>query len=312
MNDASNIFNKIKFIRKTIEYLKKVYIGTSALPLYNVIVLFFLKIERDEIQSKAGAVAFNFLMAIFPSIIFIFTLIPYFPIENFTDKVFIFLGEIVPADIYDVSYLTISDILSKPRGGLLSFGFVFAIIMASNGMLSLMNAFNRCYHNIGRINIIRHRITATGLTILVGILFLLIIVMLIAGKVILDALVQYDILNNKPIYFIINVSRYVAGIIIYFSTIAIIYKYGPSVPSRWKFISAGSTFASLSSMLVSYGFSIYIENFNNYNKLYGSIGALIALMIWLYVISFVLLLGFQINASIDEVKDNKPKFVGLK
>jgi membrane protein len=276
------------------------------LSLYRFIKIFVHNVQEDEIMDRANGVAFNFILAIFPTIIFLFTLIPYitpyFP-EITTTNIMDFLGELMPATMYDVIAGTVLDIVNNQRGGLLTFGFVFAMYLATNGMMALMRAFNACYRTVEKRNFFRMRITATGLTLMMSLSLFLAIILLIVGQLVInyitDNIHEFSSLNldSYSIYLLFAL-RFGVLLLVFFIAISFIYYFGPGVHYNWNFFSIGSLLAAFACLGISYGFSYYITNFGTYNKVYGSIGALIALMAWIQLLTMVLLLGYEVNASL--------------
>lgn len=276
------------------------------LSLYKFLKIFIFNINEDEIMDRANGVAYNFILAVFPAIIFLFTLIPYishyFP-EITTQTIMEFLEEVTPTNMYTAASSTILDIISIHRGGLLTFGFVFTIYLSTNGMMALMRAFNACYRTVERRNWLRMRLTATLLTLMLAIVLLSAIAMLIAGQFSLNYVTTHlekfsEVnLDKYTIYFLFAL-RFIIIFIVFFIAISFVYYFGPAVHYNWSFFSIGSLIATLSVLGISYGFSYYITNFGSYNKVYGSIGALIALMAWVQLITVILLFGYEINASL--------------
>lgn len=310
------IKNKLGRSRKYLKFLvflRNVQIKRKDVSLYDVIIVLIDKVRKDEIFERANSVAFNFTLAIFPTIIFLFTLIPYIPYPPALDvKILRFLQDVMPYSMYEAAASTIEDIVSKPRGGLLSFGFVLALYLATNGMSSLMQAFNRCYRTVERRGFLKTRLIATILTFTLALVVFLAILLLIVGQFFITAMEQYGFMEESVVYLIILL-RFVVIFIIFLTGISSIYYLAPAVHDRWRFFSFGSIIATLLSIGVSYGFSFYINNFGTYNKVYGSIGALIAIMIWLFILSVVLLIGFEINASVDTAtKLNLDKKINAK
>jgi membrane protein len=277
--------------------------------LYKIIKLFIRDLMQNEILIRANGVAFSFILAIFPAIIFLFTLIPYvtqyIPEVN-TESIMAFLTEMMPASMYDVISSTVRDIISNQRGGLLTFGFIFSLYLATNGMMSLMNAFNACYKTNDRRGGLKMRMVATGLTINLAIVLMLAIVLLIVGQFALDYvlanLTKVDWLEgiDKFTVYMIFVLRFIVIFVVFFLAVSTIYYFGPAIHYNWRFFSIGSFLATLLILGVSYGFSYYVTNFGTYNKVYGSIGVLIALMVWVQLVTVVLLVGYEINASIHD------------
>ena len=276
------------------------------LSLYRFAKIFLHNLQKDELMSRANSVAYNFMLAIFPAIIFLFTLTPYvaryFPEVN-RQSIMDFMGTMLPPSMYEVVSSTILDIVSNQRGGLLTFGFLFALYLSTNGMMALMRAFNACYQTVERRSAIRMRITATGLTFMLASVLILAVILLVVGQIVIDYTTQnltafsnFDF-NNYTIYLILAL-RFIVIFIVFFIAISFIYYFGPAVHYNWDFFSIGSLLATLGTLGISYGFSYYITHFGTYNKVYGSIGVLLALMVWVQFITVILLFGYEINASI--------------
>lgn len=276
------------------------------LSFYSFLKIFTHNIGEDEIMDRANGVSYNFILAIFPTIIFLFTLIPYistyFP-DVTTASIMEFLGELMPPSMYDVVSSTIMDILDNQRGGLLTFGFVFALYLATNGMMALMRSFNACYRTTEKRSAIKMRFIAIGLTVMLAFVLSLAVILLVVGQVAINYLTEHISefsnlsLDDYTLYFILML-RFLVIFIVFFFTVSSIYYFGPAVHYNWSFFSVGSLLATLAGLGISYGFSYYVTNFGSYNKVYGSIGALIALMVWIQLLTVVLLYGYEINASL--------------
>lgn len=274
--------------------------------LYKIAKLFTRNLLQDEIVGRANGVAFNFILAIFPAIIFLFTLIPY--VSNYipevnTQSIMAFLEQMLPASMYDVISATVFDIISNQRGGLLTFGFLFSFYLATNGMMALMGAFNACYKTDDRRGAFKMRLIATGLTINLAFVLFLAIILLVVGQLILNYLLsnlsEFEWMSDVNVYTLFFL-RFVVIFIVFFLAVSTVYYFGPAIHYNWRFFSIGSFLATLFILVISYGFSFYITHFGTYNKIYGSIGVLIALMIWIQLITIVLLVGYELNASIHD------------
>ena len=298
---------QIPAARTSRKWMKKIkFRKHDNLSLYRFLKIFFHNIHEDEIFDRANSVAFNFVLAIFPLVIFLFTLIPYitpyFPEVN-QYSIMQFLGDMMPAVMYRSISSTILDIVSNQRGGLLTFGFLFSFYLAANGMFSLMRAFNACYLTVERRSVWRMRITSSGLTLMLAVALVFAIVLIFVGQFVLNYATSNIVevsklgLDQYTISFLVFL-RFVVIFIVFFLAISFIYYFGPSIHYNWKFFSIGSFLATLACLGISFGFSYYISNFATYNKVYGSIGALIALMVWIQLLTTVLLFGFEINASL--------------
>ena len=304
-NKILNLIFKNKLYLQLVAFLQKIKIGKEKIGLYDAIVIFLSKMSNDEILDRANGVAFSFTMAIFPAIIFLFTLTPY--IQNFipdltNDEIIGFLENILPANLYSTAETTIHDIISKQRGGLLSFGFIMTLILSTNGMASLMGAFNACYKTIETRGFFSVRLTAPGLIFILSISFISSIALLIVGQQLLTDSEIRSVVNDTISVDILFILRFIFLYIIFQFAISSIYYFAPAIHEKWHFLSVGSVFSTLAIILASFGFSYYVNNFGNYNKLYGSIGVLLVFMLWLFIISLILLVGFEMNAAIDKAK----------
>ncbi len=277
--------------------------------LYGVIRIFIQKISEDEIIDRANAVAFNFTVAIFPGIIFLFTLIPFihhFIPEVSQENIMEFISNFMTPDMYGTVYNTVEDIVENARGGLLTFGGLFTLYLATNGMLSLMRAFNACYHTQEKRGYFKMRLVALNLTIMFTVILMMATLLLVVGNLLLNNINSIEWINLENYNFaLLFILRFLIIFAFFFFGISFIYYFGPSVHYNWKFFSVGSTVATLLCMAAMYIFSFYIENFASYNRLYGSLGVLIALMIFIEILSIIILVGYEINASIHKARHVK-------
>lgn len=293
---------RFRLYHKFTDFLKSVKLKKSGVSFYEIGEFFVDELKNDNLIERSNNVAFNFTLAIFPAVIFLFTLIPYFPIDNLSYHIMSFLRDLMPESVYQESISTIDDILSRPRGDLLSFGFVLALYLATNGTLALMRAFNRTYQTSENRGFIKIRLIAVSLTFIMAISLVLCILFLIVGQQVINFLIENGILQADYLYYLILATRFTIIFVFFQLTISLIYFIAPSVKERWHFFSPGSVLATIACLGTSFLFSFYINNFGTYNKLYGSIGALIAIMIWFSIMSLVLLIGFELNVSIERAK----------
>lgn len=288
-----------------IEWTKVVVLpGFGSLPLYTVASFFFQEIAREAIINKASSLAYNFMLAIFPAIIFVFTLIPYIPINNFQEQLLDFVELILPNNAYLAVESTLLDIVKNQNSGLLSVGFLLATFFSTNGMSTLMLAFNKASLVTESRSWGKQRLVAIALTLVTIIALVLGMSFYTAASYFLSYLQMNLEFHNDFWLFLINSTRWIILFSIYFITVSILYKFGPASTRKWKFFSPGATLATLLAILTFSLFTYYINNFGAYNKLYGSIGTLIVIMIWMYLNSLILLVGFELNASITLSKQN--------
>ncbi len=313
MNWLHRILLRTKPYRRFIEWTKSVILpGFGMLPLYSVLVNFINEFLYGPLLNKASSLAYNFMLALFPGTIFLFTLIPYIRIRNFQAQLLQILASILPTNAYLAFQTTIEDIIKNQNGKLLSLGFITALYFATNGVSNLMRAFNSSSLIIEKRSWLKRRMIAMALTVVISISLLIAIVIMIAGQGLIGLLQSHLLSNSHFWIYLILLSRWVIIVIIFFVTVSLLYRYGPAHKLKWNFLNPGSILATGLAVLTSLGFTYYINNFSSYNKLYGSIGTLIVVMIWLYLNSLILLIGFELNASIDlskrSIKIIKPRF----
>lgn len=287
--------------------------GFSPLPLYTVATFFFREIGKEALVNKASSLAYNFMLAIFPGIIFLFTLIPYIPKRiGFQEGLMSLLALVLPTNAFDALETTIDNIVNIQNGSLLSIGFFLSMFFATNGVHNLMIAFNKSSLIVETRSLLKRRLVALILTMVMILSMIVCIAAMTLGVIAINYLkkeMNYE--GNLTIY-VIQFTQWALLGVLYFINVSILYRYGPAHAKKWKFFSAGSWLATILAFLTIWGFSFYINNFSAYNKLYGSIGTLMVIMIWLYLNSLILLIGFELNASVDlskrSVKIIRPRF----
>lgn len=250
---------------------------------------------------RAGSVSFSLFMSIFPALIFFFSMIPYIPIEGFQDKIFDVLHKVLPTSAYAATQEIIIDILKKKRGDLLSITFFSTLIFATNGVLSLISSFSFSYHKSDFKNFFQQYLSAFLLTLVLSFLVILSLILVSMGENFLSYLVVKNYLPQKSIFFI-QFGRILALLLFIQVAISLIYNYGALKKSNWNFISSGSVLATLLIVFSSILFGFYVDNFSQYNKLYGSIGTVLIIMLWIYVNAIGIIVGFELNMSILKAK----------
>jgi membrane protein len=272
--------------------------GFEGQSLYVVSKFFIKSMVNGSVNMRATSLAFSFFLALFPSIIFLFTLIPYIPIDNFQDQLFNLLQSVMPKSAFEAAEETITDIIEKPRSGLLSFGFITALYFSTNGFNAMINAFNETYHTIETRHPLWQRLISLLMVFVTVSMITLAITLIVVSEIGLSKLIRED----KTLYYLLLFGKWTVLLILCFCLISFNYYIGPKRKKGWRFFSAGSMFATILIAGASFAFAYYVNNFGEYNKLYGSIGTLIVIMLWIYINSLILLLGFDLNASIHSAK----------
>ncbi|MDK2909306.1 MAG: rane protein [Bacteroidales bacterium] len=282
-----------------------VFPGFDGMPIYDVGLFFINGLLKGNISNRASAISYNFLMAIFPTIIVVFTLIPFIPVPNFQNMLLDLIAQFVPAQAWETVRTTVEDIITRPRGGLLSVGFLLTLYFSTNGVQSLADAFNASAHEIEVRPWWKQRLVDLLIVILLFILITLSLILLNLGNITFAFLQEYHILSSRITFYMLQVLRWVVLLILLFLGNSLLYFLLPARRNRFRFFSAGSTLSTLLILATSYGFNIYVNNFSKYNVLYGSIGTLLMLMFWIWINATILLIGFELNASIHRARQEK-------
>lgn len=281
----------------------------DGVPLYDVALFFWRSIVDGSITTRASAIAFSFFIAIFPFMIFLVTLIPYIPIENFQNELLTLIQDLLPPDTYKAIYDTLIDLM-RPRGDLSIFGFIAALIFSTNGLASMMSAFDATVNSIYRRTWISQRITAIIMLLVLSVLLTLAIALLTGGQTFIQYLQTQNILQDHFTVYMLTFGKWIIILGLFFFAYSFLFYIAPAKKMKWRFISIGGTVSTVLSIFTIVGFTFYINNFGQYNKLYGSIGTLLIVLLLIYVMSLILLIGFELNASIYSVHaQNKEDFL---
>ncbi|MBT3208498.1 MAG: YihY/virulence factor BrkB family protein [Bacteroidetes bacterium] len=293
-------------IHRIIRFIQRITLpGFDRVPIFDVGVFFVKGLVNGSLTTRASAVAFSFFLAIFPAIIFFFTLIPYIPINNFQQELLMLLESILPQNAYLAFKETLTDIVTKQRGGLLSFGVIAALIFSTNGISSMIDAFNASHHEIETRTWIAQRLISIVLVLILSLLITTAIILIVFSQTAMTYLVEQNILELNFTFYLLSIGKWLIIVALFFFAISFLYYFAPAKKRKWRFISAGSTLATILTIIVSFLFSFYINNFGQYNKLYGSIGTLLVILLWFYINAIILLTGFELNASIKNASIQK-------
>jgi len=294
------------------ERSKKIFIpGFHGLALYEVFIFFIQQIQREGLNVRAAAIAFNVIMAIPAASIFLFTLAPYIPgAKNLHAELLRVILDITPnADARKFVTTFLDDFFNKPKAGLLSIGFVLAMFYASNAMMGIIRSFDRSLVIKMETNFIKKRLRAIKLTVIMVVLILATTLVSAGQGMLFNKIMEWLHIKNLTLRQLIQSLRWIIVVLLFLSSIAFIYKFAPSINKRWKLLSPGAVFATALMILATYLFSVWAQNFSNYNKFYGSIGTVLMLMMLIFINSLVLLIGYELNVSITILKYEAEKRV---
>lgn len=295
--------------------LKKIHFGSQSKNLYDVLRIFIQQLKKDDINERAGSMAFSYTIALFPLLLFLLNLVPYlqdfFPLVT-TPNILSFVQGIMPWDVYLSIESTLLDIVSKPRQSLLSLGFFFALFASTQGVVSMMNSFNSVYKTKENRGWLASRGIAVAIVLVLVVTILAASSVMIIGSFLITELRETNLFSSGFMIFLFTTLKFLILLSVFFLTSAFIFRLAPAIHDKWHFFSTGAQLAGFLITLSFYGFIFYLENFASYNKLYGSIGTIIALMLWLYLTSVIVLVCFEVNVSFDLAEEKQRNRDNLK
>jgi membrane protein len=300
--------DKIPVINLLVRFLKEIKLpGFEGLSIYDLLELYTIGIVRGTLTTRASAIAFSFFMAIFPFLLFVLIVIPYIPIDDFRSEFISFLNSTLPPNTSEFFDENIYESINTGRGGLISSVFLLSIILMANGVSSVFSGFETSYHEQLIRNVFKQYLYSLGVAIILA--FLVIITVAVFGyfeiyiiQPLFDRMSEQGLTKQDSNVLWVLIAKYLFLVIMIYLATATLYYFGTMEGKKSKFFSVGALLTTLLVMLTSYLFGIYITNFSQYNELYGSIGALLILMFYLWLNSNVLLLGYELNASLIRLR----------
>ncbi|HMP32307.1 MAG TPA: YihY/virulence factor BrkB family protein, partial [Saprospiraceae bacterium] len=295
-----NNWFEIPSIKKFLFLSKKIVLpGFQGIPIYYIIRFIIEELEKDSLNTRANAMAFSFFLSLFPAIIFIFTLVPYFGVTNeLSEYLNVSLQQLLPESGSTYLIGIINDITGIRREGLLSFGFLLAIYFSSSGILTMIIGFEKSHlegHN--KRSYYFNLALSLALTLVLFILIIASSILIILGNQITNFADMYFETNLYTTFFL-SFFRYCIAFFLIYLVFSILYNYGSTQKKKIGFLNTGSLLSTILSILTSLLFAFFVDNFGRYNELYGSIGALIVVLLWLKFNCLVILLGYELNTSI--------------
>jgi membrane protein len=274
--------------------------GFDGIPMSDVVKFVIKGFRKGVLVTRASSIAFNLLMAILPATIFLATLIPFIPIPNFQQELIKMFENMLPVNAYNLMESTIIDIVTNKSGSLLIIMLFATIIFSTNGIHAVIHAFVVTSHSFKSRSWVNQRKVSVLLLLIGIIMFGIAGFLIIFGKMAVTRLVELDILEKSFVISILVFLKWIIVVLLLFLAISFLYYFAPAKRHDFKFVTPGSTLATLLFIITSLGFSAYVNNFGPYNKLYGWIGTLMVIMLWLYLNSIALLIGFELNVSIKD------------
>ncbi len=302
---TEDVISKIPIVNLIAKFLIKIKLpGLEGMSLYHLLELYVVGIAKGTLTTRASSIAFSFFTAIFPFLIFILILIPYIHVPDFQEHFLVFLESIMPPNTSDFFQQNIfENVEGNKTVGLLSSVFLLSIFLMANGVNAVFSGFENSYHSQFTRGFVRQYFYALGIAILLALLLIVTVAVLGYFEIyVIENLEDYGYIKESEGQFGAQLAQYLFFVFMIYIGTSILYYFGTKEGRHSKFFSVGALFTTLLIMLTSYLFSIYIENFSQYNELYGSIGALLILLLYIWLNSNVLLLGFELNASLNQLK----------
>lgn len=292
---------KIPVVRNLMYFTKKIKLPwLQGLSFYDLLEMYGIGIAQGAISYRAGAIAFSFFMALFPFALFILNLIPYIPLEGFQQDFLQFVEESVPPNTFEAIASIIQDITNNSYKGLLSSGFILSSFLMANGLNAILGGFENSHHVLIKRGFFRQYFVALAMSLLLTFLLIFTVATIVVFEVFIQKIKIQDIFNDN--IQIIVIGRYVFFMLMILVTTSILFKFGTRETKKNSFISIGSVFTTVLIILSSYAFGIWVVRFSKYNELYGSIGTLLIMMFYIWLNCMILLLGFELNATINRMK----------
>ncbi|AFL81853.1 putative membrane protein [Aequorivita sublithincola DSM 14238] len=302
MSDEEEKEINIPVIRDLIRLSKKIKLpGLGEFSLYHLLEIYGTGILKGTFSFRASAIAYSFFLALFPFLLFLLNLIPYIPIDGFQTRFLIFIEALLPAQTTQFFYPIIADIAVNPRAGLLSVVFFLSLFLSANGVNAIFSGFEYSYHVKINRTFFRQYFVALAVSIFVALLLLTSVGVILYGEFVIHDLQSRAYIDND--LFWISFFQFIVFLVMIYVVIATFYYFGTKEGKSSSFFSIGAVTTTVLFLLTTYFFGVYINNFSNYNELYGSIGALLILMLYIWINSNLLLLGFELNISIKRLKE---------
>lgn len=297
--------SKIPVLNVFIRFLKQIKLpGFEGLSFYDLLEMYVLGIAKGALTTRASAIAFSFFTAIFPFLLFIIIIIPYIPFENFQQEFLAFLDSLLPPQTSDFFNENIFENINRNnKGSLLSSVFLLSLFLMASGVNAVFTGFENSYHQLETRNAFKQYLYALGVALILAVLVILTVGVLGYFEIyIVQNLKQHGYINEGQEQSGIIIGKYAFFVIMIYISTATLYYFGIQEGKASRFFSIGALLTTVLIMLTSFLFGIYIESFSKYNELYGSIGALLILLFYLWLNANILLLGFELNASLQNLR----------
>lgn len=276
--------------------------GFDGIPFSHVIELIIVGFKKGSFVTRASSIGFNLLMALLPTIIFTFTLIPFIPIPNFQTELVRIIESILPSNVYTLLESTIIDVATTRSTRLLFFMFFATIIFSSNGFHAILHAFTVSEHSFETRSWINQRKIAILLFIGIVLLICLAGLFILFGKLFITQLVELNVISRSIVAYLFSILNWLIISLLFLTAISSLYYFAPAKKGDYRFFSPGAITSTVLFIASSLGFSAYVNNIGLYNILYGWLGTILVILAWSYINAIALLIGFELNVSIIDAK----------
>lgn len=266
----------------------------------DIIIRIIVKIKNDEICALASQLAYYIVMSFFPLIIFLTSMLGFINFD--ISEVVSGMRNVLPESVFNLTETTVVEVLESQSISLLGGSIFIAIWMASSGVRAIMRGINKAYNIVECRSFIKRTFIAYISTILLGFIIIFTLAILVFGNIIGDYLIEVLPLGGV-MYYLWYLIRYIFILILLITFFAALYKFTPCITLKWRQVVPGAIISTFSWVIVSLGFSFYINNFNNYSRFYGSLAAVFILMLWLFITSITIIIGAEINSALLPIND---------
>lgn len=313
-DEIEHKLERLPVIKYFVKLLKNIELpALEGMTLYAFLRLYAKGVVKGALTSRASAIAFSFFTAIFPFLLLIIILIPYIPVDGFELKFREFLDSLLPPQTSSFFFDNIfQNIYTDGNAGLISTVFLLSIFLMANGISALFSGFESSYHQQLTRSVVRQYLYSIGVALIL--VCLLIVTIAVLGYFQIYVIQRLLYIMDREGYetqqegiFMVAVAKYIFFVLMVYISTATLYYYGTKEGKHSKFFSSGALLTTILIIVFSYLFGIYVTYFSTYNELYGSIGALLILLFYIWLISNIVLLGFELNATIRRLRKQNLK-----
>lgn len=276
--------------------------GSGGKSLYFIARFFVQGIQQGSIITRASAISFKLFLAIFPAVILLLTIIPFIPVENFHDRLMIALASVMPESAYVLAESTINDLVNNKYGTLLSVSFIVGIWMASNSVNAILQGLRGSYNLTIKQKMFKLRLQSLAIMFGAVVLITLAMTIITFSGTLFHYIREYELLDGELLFLGLKLVKWLISVLLIITMVSLLYNAADAQKKKWKLMSPGAITSTFLIIIVSLGFAWFVNHFGQFNKLYGSLGALLVLLLWIYFNMIVLLIGFEMNTAISKAQ----------